>query len=252
MMALFLWSVWVRVESSHGVKIYRMSQLRFTWSFSLWLLRVIYQHRKLMIWTELLREQLCDSQNLRKKKGLNWVEVFRHVHLLHPTVIILLILSLSSACHYYYRSIVILLGCFHNKTPTLSLVSMTFSFHGFMASDKFHCQKEAIFPGFLLQTFWFRSLSWMTFYTHVLAPKGLGWKNFQKHTSTPSANSQYKDHQLLGCLITLSCCCSLLFISLLITYKFFSHVNSSVSNLIWDAKLSYEYEILSQAKHSEY
>lgn len=81
------------------------------------------------------------------------------------------------------------------------LVSMTFSR---LQSPIF---LDSSFRGFCL-----RSFSPVTFNNHLLAPKGQGRKNFQKHMCTLLANSSYKNHQLLGCLITLSCCRSLLFI----------------------------------------
>lgn len=83
----------------------------------------------------------------------------------------------------------------------------------------------------------------MTFYAQVLAPEGQGWKNLQKHMSIqiqrPSAPRMSDNFVLLS-------------LTVIYIHFIFSRVDSTVSNLIWDAKVSHEYEILSQTKHSEY
>lgn len=104
-----------------------------TWSFSPWsltLLRVIYQHRNLFL-NDLNRAAPRISPHswfaILQKNGKKWVEVFIHFHLLHPFNYFTDCELVKSWPRNYCFSIVILLGWFNNKNPTLSLVSMTFS-----------------------------------------------------------------------------------------------------------------------------
>lgn len=163
--------------------------------------------------------------------------MFIHFHLLHPFNYFSDCELVKSWPRNYYFNIIILLGWFHNKNPMLSLVSMTFGKPSAFAISStarrtatFWASSFRVFGFGLCHEWPFILMSW-----HLKDKDG----RISRNIRAPPRHWMSDNFVLLS-------------LTLIYIHFIFSRVNSSVSNLIWDAKVSYEYEILSHTKHSEY